>query len=75
MVRQITLASALVSIVTTVQAAAVDITHTNELEAFVDGIVESGMDEHNVAGMVVAIVKDGQVLLSKGYGYADVEKK
>jgi CubicO group peptidase (beta-lactamase class C family) len=28
-----------------------------------------------IAGAIVVVVKDGQVLLQKGYGYADVEKK
>ena len=27
----------------------------------------------DIAGAVVVVVKDGQVLLQKGYGYADVE--
>ena len=29
----------------------------------------------NIAGGIVVVVKDGQVLLQKGYGYADVEKR
>src|SRR3546814_1365384 len=28
----------------------------------------------DIAGAVVVVVKDGQVLLQKGYGYADLEK-
>ncbi len=45
------------------------------LEAFVDGIIEAGMREHNVAGAVIAITKDDGMLLSKGYGFADVAQK
>ena len=29
----------------------------------------------DVAGAVVVIVKDGQVVLEKGYGYSDVAKR
>ena len=45
-----------------------------ELETFMDGIMTGQMEEQHVAGSVVVVVKDGQVLLSKGYGFADVEK-
>ncbi|MSQ98112.1 MAG: class A beta-lactamase-related serine hydrolase [Xanthomonadales bacterium] len=46
------------------------------LEAFVDGIVEGAMAEHTaLPGIMVSVVKDGQVVLLKGYGFADVDKK
>ena len=54
-------------------------THTlgdpQELETFVDGVMTKQLADQHVAGAVVVIVQDGQVLLSKGYGYADVEKR
>lgn len=40
-----------------------------------DKFVESTMKDWNVPGLSVAIVKDGEILLAKGYGYADVENK
>jgi CubicO group peptidase (beta-lactamase class C family) len=40
-----------------------------ELETFFDGFVE----EHDVAGAVVAVVKDGELFFLKGFGYADAE--
>jgi CubicO group peptidase (beta-lactamase class C family) len=46
-----------------------------DLEAWLDGFIPFAIAEGNVAGAVVVVVKDGQVLLQKGYGYADVEKK
>ena len=46
-----------------------------ELEAFLDGVIGSQMTEKHVAGVVVTVVKDGNVLLSKGYGYADLETR
>ena len=45
-----------------------------ELETFIDSAVIKQLEENHIASAVVVIVKDGQVLLSKGYGYADVEK-
>lgn len=46
----------------------------NPLKDF-DKFVESAMKDWNVPALGVAIVKDGEVLLTKGYGYADVENK
>ena len=46
-----------------------------ELEAFVDGLMHAYLDDLQIAGGVVAVVKDGQLYFSKGYGYSDVEEK
>lgn len=46
-----------------------------EVEAWLDGFLESYMQDKDVAGATVAIVADGGVLLSKGYGFANVEDK
>jgi len=46
-----------------------------ELEAFVDGFVTGEREAYDVAGMTVAVVKDGQLFFAKGYGWADVDKK
>ena len=46
-----------------------------DLEAWLDGFIPYALGKGNVAGAVVVVVKDGQVLLQKGYGYANVEKK
>jgi CubicO group peptidase (beta-lactamase class C family) len=40
-----------------------------------DEIVERGLKELNVPGAAVAIVKDDEVILAKGYGLRDVENK
>src|SRR5262245_11248223 len=45
-----------------------------ELEAFVDGFVTGEREAYDVAGMTVAVVKDGQLFFAKGYGWADVDK-
>jgi CubicO group peptidase (beta-lactamase class C family) len=46
-----------------------------ELEAFIDGLLGAQMTENHVPGAVVAVVKDGELVLAKGYGYADLETR
>ena len=46
-----------------------------DFEAFLDALIPSQLQTRNIAGAVVSVVKDGQVLLQKGYGYADFEAK
>ncbi len=46
-----------------------------DVEVFLDGFVPAQLAREDIAGAVVAVVKDGKVLLGKGYGWADVEKK
>ncbi len=43
-----------------------------DLEAWLDGYVPYALQRGNIAGAVVVVVKNGQVLLQKGFGYADV---
>ena len=40
-----------------------------------DKYIERAMQTWNVPGIAVCIVKDGKVVVSKGYGYRNVEKK
>jgi len=46
-----------------------------QLEAFLDGVMLAHMKENHIAGATFALVKNGEIFLKKGYGYADVEKK
>ncbi len=46
-----------------------------DVEAFLDGLVPLQLKRDDIAGATISIVKDGKLLLAKGYGYADVEKK
>jgi len=57
------------------EALALPADDPDELEAFVDGVIYSQMDEHNIVGATLSIVQDGEITLSKGYGYADKENK
>src|SRR3546814_2361352 len=45
-----------------------------DAEAWLDGFMPYALAAGDIAGAVVVVVKDGQVLLQKGYGYADLEK-
>jgi CubicO group peptidase (beta-lactamase class C family) len=46
-----------------------------DLAAFFDGLVPLQMERSDVAGATVLVMKDGQELFKKGYGYSDVTKK
>lgn len=46
-----------------------------ELEAFLDGVMTAHLSDKHVAGATVAVVRDGRVLLAKGYGWADVDDR
>jgi len=46
-----------------------------DLEAFLDGLIPAQLEREDIAGAVVAVVKDGKVLFAKGYGFSDVEKR
>src|SRR5690349_14912576 len=43
-----------------------------DLEAWVDGFMPYALEQTDVAGSVVVVVKDGEVLFQKGYGYSDL---
>ena len=46
-----------------------------EMEAFLDELMAKDMQERHIAGAAIAVVKDGQLFFTKGYGYADLENK
>ena len=46
-----------------------------ELATFFDGLYAGLERAHHLSGMAVAVVRDGEVILLKGYGYANVEKR
>jgi len=58
----------------TPHAPAHDLTGS-DVEAFLDGMMPSQLERENVAGAVIAVVKDGHVIFAKGYGYSDMEKR
>jgi len=48
---------------------------STELESLLDPIFADWMAKLHIPGAVVALVKDGQIIFTKGYGHADIEKK
>jgi CubicO group peptidase (beta-lactamase class C family) len=61
-----------------VQAASVAAGHplvAEDAQAWLDGLVPTALNTGHVPGAVVVIVKDGRVLIEKGYGFSDYEKR
>ena len=46
-----------------------------ELAAFVNDYFQSQLAKSNIPGAAISIVKDGEILFTQGYGYADLEGK
>ena len=46
-----------------------------DVNAWLDGFLPYALGKGDIAGAVVTVVKDGQVLTNRGFGYADVEKR
>lgn len=46
-----------------------------DVDAWLDGFMPYAIARGDIAGAVVVVVKDGQVLSGKGYGFSDVEKR
>lgn len=44
------------------------------LDAFIDGMVESHRKTLDISGVTVSIVKDGELIFARGYGYQDIDK-
>jgi CubicO group peptidase (beta-lactamase class C family) len=60
--------------VTAAPQGAPELTAT-DVNAWLDGFMPIAIARGDIPGAVVVIVKDGQVLTERGYGYADVAKK
>jgi CubicO group peptidase (beta-lactamase class C family) len=52
-------------------AAAAELTQS-DADSWLDGFMPYTLESSEIAGAVVVIVKDGQVLTQRGFGYADV---
>lgn len=51
------------------------VAQAKEALADFDNIVKKGLESLNVPGVAMAIVKDDEIIFSKGFGYRDLEKK
>ncbi|WP_246448797.1 serine hydrolase domain-containing protein [Sphingomonas sabuli] len=46
-----------------------------DVDAWLDGYMRYALGKNDIAGAVVTVVKDGQLLTKRGYGYADVASR
>jgi CubicO group peptidase (beta-lactamase class C family) len=60
-----------------VDAKAVDTSRITaaDIDAFLEGVMPLQLEREDVAGAVISVVKDGEVIFKKGYGFADVKSK
>lgn len=47
----------------------------SDLAAYFDGYLSAELERADIAGAALVVVKDGRVLLQRGYGWADRERK
>jgi CubicO group peptidase (beta-lactamase class C family) len=58
-----------------VSSAAAHSLNPGDLEAFFEGIIPLQLERGDVAGAAVLVMKDGETLLQKGYGFSDLKTK
>jgi CubicO group peptidase (beta-lactamase class C family) len=46
-----------------------------DLEAFFDGFMPIQLQRDDIAGAVITVVKDGQVVFAKGYGFSNMKER
>jgi len=47
----------------------------DDLRSWLDGMIPYALKRGDIAGMVIAVVKDGRILFQQGYGYADLDRR
>ena len=47
----------------------------SDVDTWLDGYMPFALHSSDIAGAVVVVVKDGQVLTARGFGYADIAKR
>jgi len=55
------------------QTKSSDLSDRDEFEHWLDESMADQLERHHVPGATVVVVKDNEVFLAKGYGYADLE--
>ena len=50
-------------------------TNIGDLEAFLDGVMTTQLEQHRIPGAVIAVVHNDEILFAKGYGYANLERE
>jgi CubicO group peptidase (beta-lactamase class C family) len=54
--------------------ASPDLDTPGDLESFLDQTMAGHLERFDLAGAAVTVVRDGEVVVAKGYGHADLEK-
>lgn len=49
--------------------------HGVSTEEQIDNIIQSALEQYSTAGIAVGVVKGGELIYSKGFGYRDIERK
>lgn len=47
---------------------------TTEIGGFIDDLILLKLQEYNIPNATVSVVKDGEIVFKKGYGFQDIEK-
>ncbi len=68
-------AQAPVAIPTAVQPPSAPELTAEDLNDWLDGLMPTALASADIAGAVVVVVRDGQVLTQRGFGFADVESR
>ncbi|WP_245756830.1 serine hydrolase domain-containing protein [Halogranum rubrum] len=77
----LTLVCAPIAAATTVTSAPVttptqvELSNQAATEAWLDETMADQLEQHHIPGAAVVIVTEGEVVLAKGYGYADIESE
>ena len=50
-------------------------TSERELQKALDESTAIALKEYNVPGMAIAIIKNDQVIIKKGYGFSDIKRE
>ncbi|MEN6349208.1 MAG: serine hydrolase domain-containing protein [Syntrophomonas sp.] len=58
-----------------VPAACADIVKDTGLEAFFDNTMKSKLEKYHIPNATVSVVKNGEIVYKKGFGWADIENK
>jgi Beta-lactamase len=53
-------------------AAAMPPEPDREMQGFIDGVMEAQQKAHHFAGAVCVVVRDGEVVFQRAYGFADM---
>lgn len=49
--------------------------NTADVEKFLDAVINEEMEAFNIPNLTVSVVADGEIVLTKGYGFKDIEKR